>query len=51
MTQEIVKKQRSLKKGILNSAYKQELLLEKSKETEKFRGGKTPKSTRTASKT
>ena len=51
MTQEILKKQRSLKKGILNSAYKQELLFEKSKETEKFRGSKTPKSTGTASKT
>ena len=40
-----------IKERILNSAYKQELLFEKSKETEKFRGSKTPKSTRTASKT
>ena len=39
----IVKKQRLLKKGILNLSYKQVLLFEKSKEPDKFRASKTRK--------
>ena len=38
-------------KGNLNLAYKQELLLQKSKELEKFRANKTHKSVRNVSKT
>ena len=36
MTKEIVKKQHSLKKGILNFAYKKELSFEKSKRLDKL---------------
>ena len=46
-----MKKQlRSLKKGILHLAYKEELLFEKSKESDKFRASKTHKIVRKVSK-
>ena len=51
MTQEIVKKKRLLKKGILNLAHKQGLLLEKSKQPDKFTASKTHKGVRKVSKT
>ena len=51
MAEEIVKKQRSLRKGILNSAHKKGLLFEKSEEIDKFRASKTHKIARTTSKT
>ena len=41
MTSEIVKKQRSLKKGTLNLVYKEELLFGKSKEPDNVRVFKT----------
>ena len=43
MTYNIVKKQRLLKKGILNLTYKQGLLFEKSKSPDKFRASKLVK--------
>ena len=50
MMSEIVKKQRSLKKGIFNLAYKQEFLFEKPKQPGKFRASKTCKSAKKTSK-
>ena len=50
MTKEIVKKQRSLNKGILNLAYKQGLLFEKSKRFDKFTASETHKSVGKVSK-
>ena len=43
MTSENVKKQRLLKKGILNLTYNHGILFEKSKEPDKFRASKTRK--------
>ena len=46
MTSEIVKKQCSLKKGTLNLAYKQGLLFEKYRQSNKFTTSKSCKSLR-----
>ena len=51
MTKEIVKKQRSLNRGILNLAYKQGLSFEKSKRFDKFTASETHKSVGKVSKT